>query len=443
MVKDLNPFLHELRFEDLSPEVVVFAKRCVLDLLGVAASAIDTPVSNTIRDHAVNHFGAGSEAASARLLFDGRPASPAGAALAGGMTIDAIDAHDGHRLTKGHAGCGILPASLALLDSTRNDEGRELLTSVVIGYEVATRAGIALHRTVPDYHSSGAWVSVACATLTARSLDLDTETTRHAIGIAEYHGPRSQMMRCIDHPTMVKDGSGWGAMAGVSAGFLAADGFTGAPAITVESDEVADLWDDLGSRWYIFEQYFKPHPVCRWAQPSVEAALSLQTEHGFLAGEVDRIDVHTFHEGVRLAVRRPQTTEQAQYSLPFPTAAALVHGDVGPTQVSPGSLADPEVLRLSDSVVLVEDDAYNREFPHRRLAHVQVHLRDGTVLTSTPTEARGDPDAHLSQIEIEEKFLRYAEPVLGQDRARSIKAGVESLTEPGSLTSFLDSALSS
>ena len=44
------------------------------------------------------------------------------------------------------------------------------------------------------------------------------------------------MMRCIDHPTMVKDGSGWGAFAGVSAAYLAADGFTGAPAITIEAD---------------------------------------------------------------------------------------------------------------------------------------------------------------------------------------------------------------
>ena len=53
---------------------------------------------------------------------------------------------------------------------------------------------------------------------------------RHALGIAEFHAPRSQMMRCIDYPTMLKDGSGWGAMAGVSAAYLAADGFTGAPA---------------------------------------------------------------------------------------------------------------------------------------------------------------------------------------------------------------------
>ncbi len=109
----------------------------------------------------------------------------------------------------------------------------------------------------------------------ARWLKLSEAQTREAIGIAEYHGPRSQIMRVVDHPTMVKDGSGWGAMAGLSAAYLAADGFTGAPALTWEADAVADIWADVGSRWRILEQYFKAYPVCRWAQPAIEAALTL------------------------------------------------------------------------------------------------------------------------------------------------------------------------
>jgi 2-methylcitrate dehydratase PrpD len=60
---------------------------------------------------------------------------------------------------------------------------------------------------------------LATAAITARQLKLTKAQTREAIGIAEYHGPRSKMMRVIDAPTMVKDGSGWGAMAGVSAAY--------------------------------------------------------------------------------------------------------------------------------------------------------------------------------------------------------------------------------
>src|SRR5881392_573109 len=83
-----------------------------------------------------------SRDAEARLLFDGRRAGIAGAAFAGATTIDALDAHDGHVLTKGHAGVALLPALLALIDAARPGEtaakvdGREFVTCLVLGYEI-------------------------------------------------------------------------------------------------------------------------------------------------------------------------------------------------------------------------------------------------------------------------------------------------------------------
>ena len=157
-------------------------------------------------------------------------ASASGAAFANAATIDGFDAHDGHPLTKGHAGCGCFAALLAFAGDGLALSGSEALGHLLLGYEVAIRAGIALHATAAEYHTTGAWVSIATASIGARMLGLDKASLREAIGIAEYHGPRSQMMRCIDFPTMVKDGSGWGAMAGVMAAHLAREGFTGAPA---------------------------------------------------------------------------------------------------------------------------------------------------------------------------------------------------------------------
>jgi 2-methylcitrate dehydratase PrpD len=84
--------------------------------------------------------------------------------------------------------------------------GKEFLLCLTLGYELACRTALAQHASVPDYHTSGAWVAVAVAGMAARLMRLDPAQTAHAMGIAEYHGPRSQMMRCIDHPTMLKDG---------------------------------------------------------------------------------------------------------------------------------------------------------------------------------------------------------------------------------------------
>ncbi len=421
----LTRFIHELTPADLPAEVEACARRCLLDLLGVAAAGSQTPLAGIIAGHAEDHFAAGRRGSS--ILFDGRQVSPAGAALAGGMAIDSVDAHDGHRVTKGHAGCGVLPALLAYADAEGLDDGGDFLTMLVIGYEVATRAGIALHRTACDYHTSGAWVALACAALGCRALGVDSVRTAEAVGIAEYHGPRSQMMRCIDHPTMLKDGSGWGAMAGVTAAYLAANGFTGAPALTMAVPEVADLWADLGSGWRITEQYFKPYPVCRWAQPAVEAVMGLVTGEGVPHGEIAAIEVATFHEGARLATRHPRNTEQAQYSLPFPVAAALVRGRLGPAEIGGDALTDPTIAALSDRVRIVEDPAYNEAFPDARFARVVLELTDGRRLESAATEASGDPHIPMSDDQILDKYHAFAGPVLGAERSEAIEAAVAGL----------------
>lgn len=425
MTSPFHDFLHDTRAQDLPPEVLALARRWLLDLLGVAAGGSRTALSRIIRDHAAAQFGAGRRAAP--MLMDGRQVSPAGAALAGGMTIDALDGHDGHKLTKGHVGCGSFPALLALFQAEGQVDDRDFLAGLVLGYEIGTRAGIALHRIACDYHTSGAWVALAAAALGARVLGLDAARTREAIGIAEYHGPRSQMMRCIDHPTMVKDGSGWGAMAGVSAAFLAADGFTGAPAITVEGADVADLWADLGSNWRIAEQYFKPFPVCRWAQPPVQAVLDLRARHGLTPDQVERIEIATFHQSRRLATRAPASTEQAQYSTAFPAAVALVRGDVGPQDVAGDSFTDPEIHRLAGAMTITEREDYNAAFPARRFADVRLVLRDGRVLESGPTEASGDPEAPAPMEAVRAKFRAYAAPVLGATRTAELEDAVDCL----------------
>jgi 2-methylcitrate dehydratase PrpD len=249
----------ELDFGALPVDVVRQALFCLTDLIGVAAAGARTPAAAIVNAYASDQMGGRDR--QARILFDGRRAGIAGAAFAGASTIDAIDAHDGHALTKGHAGVALLPALLAYVDggvaTTRHVDGREFISCLVLGYELATRAGIALHATTSDYHCSGAWNALGCAALGGRLMDFDEQRLRHALGIAEYLGPRGQILRVCAQPTMLKDGSGWGAHAGVTAALLADDGFTGAPALTVERDDAAPFWDDLGRRWR------HPRAVCQ------------------------------------------------------------------------------------------------------------------------------------------------------------------------------------
>lgn len=429
-------FIHRLAFEDLPPGVVHQTKRALLDLVGVAFAGTGTELSRIARRFAANHLA--SPSGGARILFDGRRASAAGAAYAGASTIDAFDAHDGHALTKGHAGVALLPALLAVRDAGIPADGRGCLTALVLGYEIATRAGIALHKSVGDYHTSGAWNALGVAAMAARLMRLGPEETRHAIGIAEYHGPRSQMMRVIDHPTMLKDGSGWGAFAGVAAADLAADGFTGAPAVTLEAPAQSDLWHDLGERWRILEQYFKPYPVCRWAQPAIEAAASLLKRRPVAPERIAAVEVETFAHAVRLGNRPPATTEEAQYAIGFPLAAFLVRGRLGAAEIGAEGLADEAVRALCRRIALQENESYTRRFPAERLATLRIVLDDGTILASGPTAARGDPERPLSDDEL---VLKFRDLTSGLDHGRrdAIERAIWELDgEPDPLPSLVD-----
>jgi 2-methylcitrate dehydratase PrpD len=440
-VPSLADFVNDLSFSDLPAEVRLQAKRCVLDLVGTAAAGRTTPLSAIIRGHVVEQFGAGGP--GARIIFDGRQVSPAGAALAGGMIIDSFDAHDGHVLTKGHAGAAVLPGLLAMHDAIEAPmDGETFLAALVLGYEVAIRAGIATHRLSPDYHTSGSWNALGVAAVAARLLGLSQPQLRHALGIAEYHGPRSQMMRCIDSPTMLKDGSGVGAMTGISAAYLARDGFTGAPALVVESPEVADLWSDLGLRWRILEMYFKPYPVCRWAQPAIRAVLELGAKHAVAPDAIEAVEIHTFHEAVRLAHPAPADTEQAQYSLPFPVAAALVRGRLGPADIHGSSLRDPIVLDLARRVRLIEDAALSARFPAERIACAVITLTDGSTLESEALPAPGDAEDPLSDDDIAAKFMDAAQAGMLGSRGTAIFEAVQRIEAEGGLAHFADLVLS-
>jgi 2-methylcitrate dehydratase PrpD len=346
-------------------------------------------------------------------------------------------------LTKGHAGVAVLPTLLALVDGGAYCDGAEFLACVVLGYEIGTRAGIALHRSVPDYHCSGAWNALACAAICGRLLQLGPAQLREALGIAEYGGPRGQILRVCAHPSMLKDGSSFGAHAGVTAALLARDGFTGAPAVTVTDDGVRDVWSDLGQRWYIREQYFKAYPVCRWAQPAIEAALALKRAHRFNAADVVRVEIESFREAIDLGSQcaAPATTDDAQYSLPYGVAAALVFDRVGADEVSVPALRDPRVVRLLDTIELHEDTELSRRFPAERWARLRITLAGGRTLLSEPARARGNPENPLSDAELTDKFRALTTPVLGPAATARIEAIVGSLASDAAAQPLLLDAL--
>ncbi|MDE0698628.1 MAG: MmgE/PrpD family protein [Boseongicola sp.] len=430
---DLAEFV--LGAPDVPEGALDFTATLLVDTLGVTAGSARLDAARITRDHAVRFHAAGTPDEAATLLFDGRKASIPGAAFAAATQTDNLDAHDGLNPTKGHIGCAVVPALCALAEREPALSGRDALTALAISYEVAARAALSLHATVSDYHTSGAWNALGVAALGARLRNLDAGRLRHALGIAEYHGPRSQMMREIANPTMLHDGSGMGAFVGLMAVLLAEEGFEGAPAATVEADEVAERWGDLGRRWTVEQNYVKPYPICRWAHAAIDALGQLMEEHGFAAHDVSAIDVNTFAEAAQLFSGMPETTSHAQYSLAFALAALLVHGKIGPDQVNGKALSDPDIEAVVNRIRVSEDPRHSARFPDGRWSDVTVHLSDGRTMSSGDVNAKGGPEAPLPHAAVEAKFLDMTRR-LDRGRATAIWEMRDRLTEPG--TKFAD-----
>ena len=415
-----------LRYGDLPEGLLWTLRRSFTDTMGVAAIASGTEMSAIGRRTARAIWGAGS-AGSARMLMDGGRVSPAGAALAGAVTIDAVDAHDGTTPNKGHAGSAVFPAVMAVADAMMADgvpvTGQQVAEWLAVGYEVSYRAGQVQHATCPDYHTSGAWTAVGVAVAVARMLGLDRDQIRHAAGIGEYHGPRSQMMRCIDHPTMLRDGVGWGAPSGVTAAYLAREGFTGAPALTCEGEGAAPFWTGLGDDWLtVAHTHYKPYPCCRWAHPSIDAARDLMTGHGLHHSQIAGVEIRTFHMATRLAGHAPTSLDAFSYGIAYPVATMIVRGRIGPAELTPEALNDPDTLRISRAIVLIDDAELTARSVAQRWAAVTLITTDGRRLSAPPRTPRGDRDNPLSDVEISEKFHVFADGPLGLHRAGRIEA---------------------
>jgi 2-methylcitrate dehydratase PrpD len=196
-VSDVLEFVVGLTWQQVPPEVRRRLGMLCLDASVAARAGTPLRSARIITDYVA----ATMRGDEATCLLDGRRVSAPGAALANGTVMNAVDYDDGHSLAKGHPGAVIIPAALAMAESTGASH-EEFLLAIVIGYEVGLRAAIAQHDRWPLFHSSGTWGAVGAAAASARLLKLAPERVDAAIGLAEYHAPVDLIMRAVAEPTM-------------------------------------------------------------------------------------------------------------------------------------------------------------------------------------------------------------------------------------------------
>ncbi len=406
-------FVQDLKLTDIPGQVRHQGKRCLLDTMGALLGGTATPLAQIMTDFALRHF-SGNQCT---ILSNGAKASAVGAGIANGFASNALDAEHGYRPCQGRPGAALLPVALAAVEMADSAiDGKEFLTTLIMGYEVSIRAGMMRNADPAITYTTGSWGNVGAAAAAARLLKLDRAALRESLGAADYHGPIGLIMKGVAKPCMAKDGIGWGAMVAMSSVLMAREGFTAPEPPFDDSPDPAWVLE-LGRFYRILGLYFKPYACCRWAQAAITGALKVVGENALPIEGIASIRVKTFKSAASLSRLHPTDTEHAQYNLSYPIAAALVDGVLLGTQVSPPRIYDRKILDLADIIEVEVCPEFQAAFPAKTISEVIVRTRDGRELKSGPLEPKWEPPDSPSDEELDEKFRLLAGPVLGEKEA--------------------------
>lgn len=342
-----------------------------------------------------------------------------GAAIAMGHASNSFDIDDGHRQICGHPGTSFIGGMLAAA-LKENISYKEFLTTLTICYELTIRWALAMQKHYGFLHSTGTYGAFGTAVGVGRILGLDEKQLNNALSIADFHAPMTPVMRSVEYPSMNKDGVPFGALVGTMAVLETLCGSTGKTHI-LEMPEYREHLDSLRQVWHITELYYKPYTCCRWAHQPIQAIIDLMNEHGFGYEQVEKVKVNTFRSAARLSKIEPSSTDEAQYNIAWPVASSLVFGDVGFQQIRDEALNDKRVLSMMKRLSFEVSPELDALFPGKRMAFVEVVLKDGTQYKSKVYEAPGemdDPELNLDWIR--KKFKRITRWMLDDDKQDAI-----------------------
>ncbi|HEY0296918.1 MAG TPA: MmgE/PrpD family protein [Bordetella sp.] len=419
---------------NLPDEIMHHAKRALLDWL--AALYPGTQVAPCRQLLAAHRDELGHGAAS--LPGNGTTAFPATAAWINGSASHAVEFDDIFRDAVYHPGCPVIAAALALAE-TRAASGRALLNAIVVGYEISTRIGAAIQPSHYRYfHTTGTVGSLgAAAAAAALCAPGNALAMQHAIATAATLAAGLQQAFRSDAMSKALH-AGHAAAVGVRAGQGAAQGLTGVPDI-LEGEVGFGAALSQQPRWEIATQGLghdynithitqKNHACCGHTFAAIDAILALRAAHGLSPQHISRIHVATYKTALNVTGNfKPSTVFEAKFSLPYVICQALVHGSVRLNAFEPCRLNDPVTRSLMEKVSLTEDPALTAGFPSMRAARVTLTLADGTSHEFFAPYRKGDPEAPLSDAELDDKFEELAGPVLGTTRAQALREAVHRL----------------
>ena len=411
----LAEYVVNTNYADLPEEVVEMAKKDIMDTIGVAVAAAGEAGGRELVRLA-EEWGGNPECT---VIGYGFKAPLPVATVINATTAHSLD-YDDVMFSTGHVGVAVIPAALATAEKVGGVTGRDLITAVVLGIDVMCRLGegsIPLARGygwlyTPLYGMFGATAAAG------KILGLTVDEMENAFGIC-YSQAAGTRQPTTEGSLVKRIQAGLAGRAGVFSALLAKEGVTGPKGCfdgkfglfhTYQRDNYMpeNITKDFGEYFTITGLAFKKFPACAAVEASVEATLELMADNPIRFENVDFARVHIGEYSRNCAEplekkQDPHGEAEAQFSVPWVVATALVRGQFTIPDAGPESLDDQNIRALAKKVDVVCDVETSKtlaSFP----ARVEIFMKDGTHYDNFVPVATGAPSVPMSLDELIKKF---------------------------------------
>ena len=436
-VEELAAFVKRASYDALSEEARQQLKIRILDALGCAIGALEGEPVHLLKAQ-IDDFGGTGKCS---LIGGGRTA-PDRATLYNSALVRYLDFNDSY-LAKGetcHPSDNL--GSVLAAAEYASGSGRELMSALAVAYQVQCRlSDVAPVRAKGfDHTTQGAY---AIAAGVSKALRLDELRTAHAIAISgtAFNALRVTRTGALSHwKGLAYPNTAFGCTHAV---FLAMRGITG-PLEVFEGNK--GFMDAISGRFELDWSLEDLERVTRTiikkfnaeihSQSAIEGILELKKEHGFTPDDVERIEIEIFdvayniigggEEGDKTLVR---TKEEADHSLQYMVAVALLDNQVMPEQYHPERINRQDVQRLMQKVKVQPSREYTRRFPEEMPCRLLVTLRGGRVQTKEKRDYEGFHTRPMAWETVIKKFEGLSEPYVNRPLREEIANSVAHLEE--------------
>jgi 2-methylcitrate dehydratase PrpD len=441
-----------LNYSALPEEVIDRTKYLLLDYIGVAARGSLSDSSVPVHRFIEKLDNGDSDAVV--VGTDIKCAAPY-AAIANGTAAHSLELDDVVNAASLHPAVAIMSSAFAA-GHMAGCTGKDLLEGIVVGYEVMIRLGIALDPSAHyarGFHPTGTCGAMGSAVTAAKILKLEQNAMANALGIAGSQAAGS-MEFLADGVFTKRLHPGWAAHSGLIATFLAREGFTG-PATILEGKngflhsysskgDPSKLLEYWGDPYMVMKTSIKPYSCCRYKQGPIDGILEIMQGKGVQPSDVDKITVGILKTGFPVIAEprdlkyNPKSVVDAQFSMPFGAAVAVLFGKASLDEYRDENLRSQAVKAMMYRVECLEDPTLEQEFPRKWPASVTIRKKDGQKFSTRIEYPKGDPENALTWDELIDKFNNLTSSIYEPEKKSRIVEHIKILDEKNNLRPFFD-----